>query len=195
MTDAVVQVTTINAEADVTLEFDSKNKLPTDDVTLSENFSKVTVYSRAFTDSITITDVPGIGQIYTESPAEGVSIGDEIAVAAQYNLLFTESISTSDVDLVSVGWGVNVADSVSTGDTPGIGDIYVRTPSDSVTITDIPTVDGGTTYPIIVSDSVNVSDTLLTYHDGMLNTNMLNTRLISAGSLEVIRDDVTITIT
>jgi len=164
----------VDASVDIVLDFDSKNKEflgdNADGITLSEVFSRTVVYSRTFTDSITVIDTPDIGQIHKENPAHSVSITEEISVALQYNLLFTDSISSSE----TFAWTVskNLTESISTGDTPGIGQIHHVNPTDSVT----------------------ASDLLTMYHDGMLNTNMLNTRLISTGDLEVITSDISVTL-
>ena len=109
----------------------------------------------------------------------------------QYNIAVTDSISSSDV----FAWTSvqNIIDSLNTGDVPGIGGIHVENPSDTITINDTPTVAGNTGYSRSFTETINVSDVLTTFHDGMLNTNMLNTRLISVGSLEALRDNVTIT--
>ena len=88
----------------------------------------------------------------------------------QFNLLITDSISSSETFAWTVG--KNVTESIGTGDTPGIGDIFHVTPT---------------------GDGISVSDAVTFLHDGMLNTNMLNTRLISVGSLVVDADDVVIT--
>lgn len=156
--------------AEIALEFNSKNKLPTDTVTINEDFSRTTAYIREFTDDITLVDTPDVGQIYREDPANSVSIGDEVAVAIQYNLLFTDSITSSEIATWTIG--KNIVESISTNDTPSIGDIHRVSPSDSLTASDI----------------------LLADYDGMLNTNMLNTRVLSVGSLEVSVSDVQITV-
>ena len=145
-------VTYQNATTDITVEYDSKNKLPVETVTLDDS-TGVTVqvdYNKAFTDSVTLAE--------------------EILVAVQYNLAFTESVSTND----AFSWTSvqNIAESIGTGDTPGIGQIY----------------------PVTPTDGISVSDTLVFFHDGMLNTNMLNTRLISAGSTPESGTDVTVTL-
>ena len=162
------EVSYINADAEIVTDYNSKNKLLTEAVTTSDAFSSTTVYSRVFTDSITIVDTPDIGQIHKESPAHSVSIGDELAI--QFNLSITDSISSSETFVWTVS--KNLTESISTGDTPSIGDIHRVSPTDSVT----------------------ASDLLTMYHDGMLNTNMLNTRLISTGDLEVITSDVSVTL-
>ena len=162
------EVSYINADAEVVTDYNSKNKLLTDTTTVSEVISTTTVYSRVFTDSITIVDTPDIGQIHKESPAHSVSIGDELAI--QFNLSITDSISSSETFVWTVS--KNLTESISTGDTPSIGDIHRVSPTDSVA----------------------VSDLLTTYHDGMLNTNMLNTRLISTGDLEVLVSNVSVTL-
>ena len=146
-------VTYQNAASDIALDFDSKNRLPADAVTLDDT-TGVTVqvdYNKAFTDS--------------------VALAEEILVAVQYNLAITDSIaSTEAFSWTSVQ---NIAESIGTGDTPGIGQIY----------------------PVTPTDGISVSDSLVFFHDGMLNTNMLNTRLISAGSSPETGTDINITLT
>ena len=162
----------VDPSIDILLDYDSKNKEFLGDngetVTLSEVFSSTTVYSRTFTDSITVIDDPDIGQIHKENPAHSVSIGDELAI--QFNLSLTDSISSSDATTWTIG--KNVTESISTGDTPSIGDIHRVSPTDSISASDLQTA----------------------YHDGMLNTNMLNTRLISTGDLEVLISDISVTL-
>ena len=144
-------VTHQNAQTDVTLEYDSKNKEPVETVTVNEVLTSTMVFNRAYTDSVTLAE--------------------EILVAVQYNLAITDSIaSTEAFSWTSVQ---SIAESIGTGDTPGIGQIYPVTPADGVT----------------------VSDSLVFFHDGMLNTNMLNTRLISAGSSPETGTDINITLT
>ena len=146
-------VTYQNTTSDIALDFDSKNRLPVDAVTLDDS-TGVTVqvdYNKAYTDSVTLAE--------------------EILVAVQYNLAITDSIgSTEAFSWTSVQ---NIAESIGTGDTPGIGQIY----------------------PVTPTDGISVSDTLVFFHDGMLNTNMLNTRLISAGSSPESGTDINITLT
>ena len=162
----------VDPSIDIFLDYDSKNKEflgeNGETLTLSESFSSTTDYIRAFTDSITLVDDPDIGQIHKEYPEHSVSIGDELAI--QFNLSLTDSISSSE----TFTWTVskNVTESISTGDTPSIGDIHRVSPT----------------------DSISASDLLTTYHDGMLNTNMLNTRLISTGDLEVLVSDISVTL-
>ena len=162
----------VNPSTDIFLDYDSKNREflgeNGETLTLSESFSSTTDYIRAFTDSIILVDDPDIGQIHKEYPEHSVSIGDELAI--QFNLSLTDSISSSE----TFTWTVskNVTESISTGDTPSIGDIHRVSPT----------------------DSISASDLLTTYHDGMLNTNMLNTRLISTGDLEVLVSDISVTL-
>ena len=122
-------------------------------------------------DTVVLDDSLGIViQVdYSKEYTDSVTLAEEILVAAQYNLVITDSISSSE----TFAWTTvqNLTDSVNTGDTPGIGQIHKVYPNDSVSVADIKT----------------------TYHDGMLNTNMLNTRLISVGRLEILVDDVIIT--
>ena len=144
-------VTYQNTTSDIALDFDSKNKVPVDAVTLDDS-TGITIqvdYSKTLTDSVTLAE--------------------EILVAVQYNLAITDSIaSTEAFSWTSVQ---NIAESIGTGDTPGIGQIY----------------------PVTPTDGISVSDSLIFFHDGMLNTNMLNTRLISAGSTPESGTDVNIT--
>jgi hypothetical protein len=145
-------VTYQNATSDITLDFDSKNKLPVETVSLDDS-TGVTIqvdYSKVYTDSVTLAE--------------------EILIAVQYNLAFTESISSTE----AFSWTSvqNIAESIGTGDTPGIGDIFHENPT----------------------DGISVSDSLIFFHDGMLNTNMLNTRLISAGSTPESGTDITVTL-
>ena len=146
-------VTYQNTTSDIALDFDSKNRLPADAVTLDDS-TGVTVqvdYNKAYTDSVTLAE--------------------EILVAVQYNLAITDSISSTE----AFSWTSvqNIAESIGTGDTPGIGQIY----------------------PVTPTDGISVSDSLVFFHDGMLNTNMLNTRLISAGSTPESGTDITVTLT
>ena len=163
----------VDPSVGIFLDYDSKNKEflgeNGETLTLSDAFSRTVPYIRAFTDSITLISDPTIGQIHKSYPDHSVSIGDEIAVAAQYNLLFTDSISSSDATTWTIG--KNFTESISTGDTPSVGDIHRVSPT----------------------DGISASDAVTFLHDGMLNTNMLNTRLISVGSLTVDADDVVIT--
>ena len=146
-------VTYQNATTDIAVEYDSKNKLPVETVTLD--------------DSTGIT----VQVDYNKTPTDSVTLAEEILVAVQYNLAITDSIaSTEAFSWTSVQ---NIAESIGTGDTPGIGQIY----------------------PVTPTDGISVSDTLVFFHDGMLNTNMLNTRLISAGSTPESGTDITVTLT
>ena len=142
-------ITHQNAQTDVALEYDSKNKEPAETVTVAEVLTSTMVFNRVYTDSVTLAE--------------------EVLISTQYNLAFTESISSSE----ALSWTSvqNIAESIGTGDTPGIGDIFHENPT----------------------DGVSISDSLVFFHDGMLNTNMLNTRLISAGSTPESGTDVNIT--
>ena len=146
-------VTYQNTTSDIALDFDSKNKLPVDAVTLDDSAGVIIQvdYNKAHTDSVTLAE--------------------EILVAVQYNLAITDSISSTE----AFSWTSvqNIAESIGTGDTPGIGQIY----------------------PVTPTDGISVSDTLVFFHDGMLNTNMLNTRLISAGSTPESGTDNIVTLT
>jgi hypothetical protein len=120
-------------------------------------------------ETVTLSDAFSRTVVYSRAFTESVTVAEEFTLAVQYNLAFTESISSTE----AFSWTSvqNIAESIGTGDTPGIGDIFHENPT----------------------DGISVSDTLVFFHDGMLNTNMLNTRLISVGSQEITGDDVTIT--
>ena len=127
--------------------------------------------NKLLTDTTTVSDVFSSTTIYSRAFTESiVTIEDEIVVAVQYNLAITDAISSSDAFLWTVD--KNIVETISTGDTPTIGQIYLVNPTESITVSDI----------------------MVTYHDGMLNTNMLNTRLISTGDLEVLVSDVSVTL-
>ena len=120
-------------------------------------------------ETVTLSDAFLRTVVYSRVFTESVTLAEEIAIAVQYNLAFTESISSTE----TFSWTSvqNIAESIGTGDTPGIGDIFHENPT----------------------DGISVSDSLVFFHDGMLNTNMLNTRLISVGSQEITGDDIAIT--
>ena len=143
--------------------------LPIADIVLEYN-SK----NKQSADDITLDDTTGITiQVdFNREHADSITFAEEIIVAAQYNLVIEDSISNTE----AFSWASvhNVTESIGTGDTPGIGQIYPVTPT---------------------GDSISVSDITTFFHDGMLNTNMLNTRLISVGSLEVHGEDVDISLT
>ena len=183
----------VNATTDILLDYDSKNKeFHGDDgesISVSDAFSRAVVYSRVFTDSIEVVDTPDIGQIHKEYPDNSVSIGDELAL--QFNLSFTDSLSSSDAFVWTIG--KNFTESVNAGDTPSIGQIYHENPTDGVTVSGTPGI--GQIYHENPTDGITASDAVSYMHDGMLNTNMLNTRLISVGSVEVEGDDVQVTLT
>tara|TARA_R110002020_G_scaffold128345_2_gene287675 strand:- start:629 stop:1261 length:633 start_codon:yes stop_codon:yes gene_type:complete len=184
-------ITYVNATTDILLDYDSKNKEfhgeDGETVTLSEAFTKTVVYSRTFTDSITVVDDPSIGQIHKPYPTDSASVADELAL--QFNLSLTDSLSSSDAFVWTIG--KNFTESVNAGDTPSIGQIHHENPTDGVTASDTPGI--GAIHHVNPTDSIAASDAVSYMHDGMLNTNMLNTRLISVGSLAVEGDDVQVT--
>ena len=183
----------VNATTDILLDYDSKNKEFLGDdgesISVSDAFTKTVLYNRTFTDSITVVDDPSIGQIHKPYPIDSASVADELAI--QFNLSLTDSLSSSDTFIWTAG--KNFTDSVSTGDTPGIGKIYHENPTDGVTVSGTPGI--GQIYHENPTDGITASDAVSYMHDGMLNTNMLNTRLISVGSVEIEGDDVQVTLT
>ncbi len=183
----------VDPSVDIVLDYDSKNKeFHGDDgesISVSDTFTKTVLYSRTFTDSIEVVDDPSIGQIHKPYPIDSASVADELAI--QFNLSLTDSLSSSDAFVWTIG--KNFTESVSAGDTPSIGQIYRENPTESITVSDTPGI--GAIHLVNPTDSITVSDAVSYMHDGMLNTNMLNTRLISVGSVEVERDDVQITLT
>ena len=183
----------VNATTDILLDYDSKNKEFLGDdgesISVSDAFTKTVLYNRTFTDSITVVDDPSIGQIHKPYPIDSASVADELAI--QFNLSLTDSLSSSDAFVWTIG--KNFTESVSTGDTPSIGKIYHENPTDGVTVSGTPGI--GQIYHENPTDGITASDAVSYMHDGMLNTNMLNTRLISVGSLEVQGEDVQVTLT
>ena len=183
----------VNATTDILLDYDSKNKEFLGDdgesISVSDAFSRTVIYSRTFTDSIEVVDDPSIGQIHKPYPIDSASVADELAI--QFNLSLTDSLSSSDAFVWTIG--KNFTESVSAGDTPSIGKIYHENPTDGVTVSGTPGI--GQIYHENPTDGITASDAVSYMHDGMLNTNMLNTRLISVGSLEVQGEDVQVTLT
>lgn len=183
----------VNATTDILLDYDSKNKeFHGDDgesISVSDAFTKTVLYNRTFTDSITVVDDPSIGQIHKPYPIDSASVADELAI--QFNLSLTDSLSSSDAFVWTIG--KNFTESVNAGDTPSIGQIYHENPTDGVTVSGTPGI--GQIYHENPTDGITASDAVSYMHDGMLNTNMLNTRLISVGSVEIEGDDVQVTLT
>ena len=183
----------VNATTDILLDYDSKNKEFLGDdgesISVSDAFTKTVLYNRTFTDSITVVDDPSIGQIHKPYPIDSASVADELAI--QFNLSLTDSLSSSDAFVWTIG--KNFTESVNAGDTPSIGQIYHENPTDGVTVSGTPGI--GQIYHENPTDGITASDAVSYMHDGMLNTNMLNTRLISVGSLEVQGEDVQVTLT
>ena len=183
----------VDPTVDIVLDYDSKNKeFHGDDgesISVSDTFTKTVLFRKAFTDSITVVDDPSIGQIHKPYPTDSANVADELAI--QFNLSLTDSLSSSDAFVWTIG--KNFTESVNAGDTPSIGQIYHENPTDGVTVSGTPGI--GQIYHENPTDGITASDAVSYMHDGMLNTNMLNTRLISVGSLEVEGDDVQITLT
>ena len=183
----------VDPSVDIVLDYDSKNKeFHGDDgesISVSDTLTKTVLFRKEFTDSITVVDDPSIGQIHKPYPIDSASVADELAI--QFNLSLTDSLSSSDAFVWTIG--KNFTESVSAGDTPSIGQIYRENPTESITVSDTPGI--GAIHLVNPTDSITVSDAVSYMYDGMLNTNMLNTRLISVGSVEVEGDDVQITLT
>ena len=140
----------------------------TTDIELEYN-SKNKEFGRDGLENVTVADVFAKTVTYNRPQTDSLSIAEQFVLAVQYNLAFSESLTSTD----TFSWALsqNIDDSIVTSDTPGIGAIHKVSPS----------------------ENISVSDVQMMYHDGMLNTNMLNTRLISAGDTAVIGTDVTIT--
>ncbi len=169
-----VVVSYIKAAVDVVLDYNSKNKR----------------FGQDASESVTVSDTPQITTAYTRTAEDAVTVAEQIILNTQFNLEFTETLSSTDT---FNGWSLDKAidDSITTGDTPGIGAIHKVSPTDSVTAGDTPGI--GAIHVVTPSDSISVSDSKSVFYDGMLGTNMLNTRLISAGDTEITGTNVTIT--
>lgn len=169
-----VVVSYIKAAVDIALDYNSKNKRFGEDAS----------------ESVTASDDPQITTVYNRSAEDSVTVAEQIILNTQYNLEFTETLSSSDT---LNGWtfGKGIDDSITTGDTPGIGAIHKVNPTDSVTTGDTPGI--GAIHVVTTSEGISVSDSKSVFYDGMLGTNMVNTRLISAGDTEITGTNVTIT--
>ena len=189
-----VVVSYIKAAADVALQLTGHFKRFGEDsseaVTPTDSFSRTVTYSRNFSENIPLTDVPGIGKIFIENPDHTVTVVDAIAISTNYSLVFTDSIA-GITDTPSWTLGKNAADSITTGDTPGIGAIHKVSPTDGITAGDTPGI--GAIHVVSPSETLSVSDVKMIVHDGMLNTNMLNSRILAGGDTEVTGTNVTIT--
>ena len=169
-----VVVSYVKAAVEIVLDYNSKNKR----------------FGQDGSEAVTVTDTPEISTAYTRSPEDAVTVAEQIVLNTQWNLEFTETLSSSDT-LNGWSFGKNVDDSITTGDTPGIGAIHKVSPTDSVTAGDTPGI--GAIHVVSPSETITVSDAKMITHDGMLNTNMINTRLISDGDTDVTGTNVTIT--
>lgn len=138
------------------------------DIELEYN-SKNKEFGRDGLENVTVADIFTKTVAFNRPQTDSLSIAEQIVLSVQYNLAFSESLTSTD----AFSWTLaqTISDSVVTADTPGIGAIHKVSPS----------------------ESISVADMQMMYHDGMLNTNMLNTRLISAGDTAVTGTDVTIT--
>lgn len=141
---------------------------PIADIVLEYN-SKNKEFGREATEPVTLTETIAISNVFNRTYADSVTVAESIVIAAQFNLEIADTLSASDT--FSWSYAKNLTETITTGDTPGIGDIHKVNPS----------------------DSISVSDARTMWHDGMLNTNMINTRLIAVGSTETQEDDVNIT--
>ena len=140
----------------------------TTDIELEYN-SKNKEFGRDGLENVTVADIFTKTVQFNRPQTDSLSIAEQFVLAVQYNLAFSESLTSTD----TFSWTLaqTISDSVVTADTPGIGAIHKVSPS----------------------ESISVLDMQMMYHDGMLNTNMLNTRLISAGDTAIVGTDVTIT--
>ncbi len=169
-----VVVSYVKAAVDIVLDYNSKNKRFGEDAS----------------ESVTASDTPQIEAAYIRSAEDSVTVAEQIILNTQFNLEFTETLSSSDT---FNGWdlGKGIDDSITTGDTPGIGAIHKVNPTDTVTTGDTPGI--GAIHVVSQSELVTVSDAKMITHDGMLNTNMINTRLIADGDTDVTGTNITIT--
>ena len=121
-----------------------------------------------------------------------------------------KAVISLDYNSKNKRFGRDNSEAVAITDTPEVSAAYIRSPEDAVTVAEqiilttqwnleftetLSSSDAlnGWSLNKKVSDSIPVSDIKEIWHDGMLNTSMINTRLIGVGSTEASENDVNIT--
>lgn len=184
---AVTDLDYINAITDIHLDYDSKNKLPDDIVTVGDSagITKVLDWDRAFTDQLAaIQELIAISN--AKIFADSVANTDQVILAPQLNK--TDSVTTADtlnlIDTTKVLADISVINElVSLGTT--------RPFSDSFSTADAL----GLQINIQVANSTAAADGYFTDYGGAINTAPLNTHALLVDPNRFRTDNITVTIT
>ena len=187
---AVTDLDYINAITDIHLDYDSKNKLPDDIVTVGDSagITKVLDWDRTFADQFSaIQELIAISyaKILADS-ADSVANTDQVILAPQLNK--ADSVTTADalnlIDTTKVLADISVINElVSLGTTKPF--------SDSFSIADAL----GLQIYIQVANSTTAADGFYTDYGGAINTAPLNTHALLVDPDRFRTDNVTVTIT
>ena len=114
-------------------------------------------------------------------------------MSAKIAAVVTHQNATTDVSLEYDSKNKEPVETVTVAEVLTSTMVFNRAYTDSVTLAEEVVISTQYIFHENPADGISISDSLVFFHDGMLNTNMLNTRLISVGSQEVTGDDITIT--
>ena len=184
---AVTDLDYINAITDIHLDYDSKNKLSDDIVTVDDSagITKVLDWDRTFADQFSaIQELIAISN--AKILADSVANTDQVILAPQLNK--ADSVTTADalnlIDTTKVLADISVINElVSLGTTKPF--------SDSFTIADTL----GLQINIQVANSTTATDGYYTDYGGAINTAPLNTHALLVDPDRFRTDNVTVTIT
>jgi|TARA_B110000263_G_C15275526_1_gene495681 hypothetical protein len=184
---AVTDLDYINAITDIHLDYDSKNKLPDDIVTVDDSagFTRFVAWERAFTEQLlAIQELIAISN--AKILADSVANTDQVVLAPQLNK--ADSVATADalnlIDTTKVLADISVINElVSLGTTKPF--------SDSFSIADAL----GLQINIQVANSITAADGYFTDYGGAINTAPLNTHALLVDPDRFRTDNITVTIT
>jgi hypothetical protein len=184
---AVTDLDYINAITDIHLDYDSKNKLPDDIVTVDDSagFTRFVAWERAFTEQLlAIQELIAISN--AKILADSVANTDQVVLAPQLNK--ADSVATADalnlIDTTKVLADISVINElVSLGTTKPF--------SDSFSIADAL----GLQINIQVANSTTATDGYYTDYGGAINTAPLNTHALLVDPDRFRTDNITVTIT
>jgi hypothetical protein len=184
---AVTDLDYINAITDIHLDYDSKNKLPDDTVTIGDSagITKVLDWDRTFADQLSaIQELIAISN--AKILADSVANTDQVVLAPQLNK--ADSVATADalnlIDTTKVLADISVINElVSLGTTKPF--------SDSFSIADAL----GLQINIQVANSITAADGYFTDYGGAINTAPLNTHALLVDPDRFRTDNITVTIT
>jgi hypothetical protein len=184
---AVTDLDYINAITDIHLDYDSKNKLPDDIVTVDDSagFTRFVAWERAFTEQLlAIQELIAISN--AKILADSVANTDQVVLAPQLNK--ADSVATADalnlIDTTKVLADISVINElVSLGTTKPFSDSFS-------------TVDAlGLQINIQVANSITAADGYFTDYGGAINTAPLNTHALLVDPDRFRTDNITVTIT